>query len=342
MDPLYRINDVEIFSAGTWNDDTYTIEDLYEMVRAFQETGRTIRPYLKLGHDPDQKLVQKDGLPAAGWIDNLRVIGSKLIADFIDIPKKIFQMIENKSYRNVSAEILFNGEFNGETYGKALLGVALLGADTPAVSNLMDIVSWYALKYEKARAYSKKLDFSMEGDKMADEKEFIKLDYELKDEKKRTASLQIKLDEITKNLETSLASFKNQEATVKELTDIKSKYETQEKELREQIVTGERETFISNLEKKNLISVAMRPFVLALLEDKKEYKVKEKQFNRNELIEEVLKLHSATNVNLDENSDRGQETTGNEDEQDVAIRKIAADRKISYKEAYKEYFRKVS
>ena len=67
----YEIKDVEIFSTGTWNKDKYTLKDLENIVSSFGEVG--FQPPLKLGHTEKQKLIQADGLPAAGWAQKLRI-----------------------------------------------------------------------------------------------------------------------------------------------------------------------------------------------------------------------------------------------------------------------------
>jgi hypothetical protein len=46
----YNLKGVEIFSAGTWNGDKYTVDDLHGIVEAFNETKGGVQPYLKLGH----------------------------------------------------------------------------------------------------------------------------------------------------------------------------------------------------------------------------------------------------------------------------------------------------
>lgn len=138
------INGVEIFAAGKWNNDPYTVEDLDEMVRAFNETSATVRPYLKLGHDANQKIAQRDGMPAVGWVTNLRRVGEKLVADFKNVPGKVYDLIVGGAYRKVSSEIWWNVSLVGKKYSRALKAVALLGADTPAVQTLNDIISFYA------------------------------------------------------------------------------------------------------------------------------------------------------------------------------------------------------
>ena len=60
----HNVKAVEIFSAGVWNDDKYTVEDLDDMVKAFGEVG--FSPPLKLGHNNKQ---EEDGQPALGWVE---------------------------------------------------------------------------------------------------------------------------------------------------------------------------------------------------------------------------------------------------------------------------------
>jgi len=136
---------VEIFSAvNNPNGHKYSDKDLEEMVKGFYETKDELKPYLKLGHDEKQKLAQKSGLPALGWVENLRRKGKKLIADFIKVPKKIYELIKAGAYRRISAEIFWNIPINGKKYNRLLKAVALLGADTPACGDLKDIVSLYS------------------------------------------------------------------------------------------------------------------------------------------------------------------------------------------------------
>lgn len=99
------INGVEIFSAGVWNGDKYSVADLDEMIRAFKETQGGYRPFIKLGHNDQQQLLQADGMPAAGYIGDVYREGDKLKANFTDVPKKIAELISVKAYRKVSCEI---------------------------------------------------------------------------------------------------------------------------------------------------------------------------------------------------------------------------------------------
>lgn len=141
--------EAEIFSAGTWNDVTYTADDLHEMVRNFAALKNLLKPVLKLGHDDAQRWFgQGDGAPSLGWVSALRVTSdNKLMAKFEGVPTAVAELIRKGAYRRVSAEIYHDIEFeeNGEPIklGKALGAVALLGADMPAVTNLADLAAMF-------------------------------------------------------------------------------------------------------------------------------------------------------------------------------------------------------
>ena len=150
-----NIKGVEVFSTGKWNGDTFSEKDLDAMVLAFNATKDHIPPYLKLGHDPKQRLLQADGLPAAGWVEKLYRNGSKLIADFRDIPAKIYALIEKGAYRKVSIELYQGLEILDNKFSHLVGAVSLLGADTPGVQNLDDILARYGLKgYDKKIKYT--------------------------------------------------------------------------------------------------------------------------------------------------------------------------------------------
>jgi hypothetical protein len=140
---LYDIDGVEIFQAGRWNGDEYTENDLNDIVKSYEEIGERIKPYLKFGHDQNQNMIQKDGLPSIGWVHGVRKVGDKLVANFKDIPEKVYTLLRNKAYKRVSAELFWNLKESGKVYRRALKSVALLGADTPALTGLSDIINLY-------------------------------------------------------------------------------------------------------------------------------------------------------------------------------------------------------
>lgn len=151
------IKGVEIFASGTWNNDKYTDKDLDTIVNTFQSTKELLKPYLKLGHSENQQLLAEDSLPAAGWISNVYRKGSKLLADFQDIPAKVYELIKKRAYARVSSEIFVNMKVNGKRYPYALKAVALLGGETPAVQTLDDVHALYAVDAQ-VLAYGKEAE----------------------------------------------------------------------------------------------------------------------------------------------------------------------------------------
>lgn len=143
----FSLDDKVIMRAGTWNGIVIKNDDLDNMVAAFSEIKKDIP--LKLGHDSKQEILQKDGYPAAGWVRSLKRAGDKLVASFRDIPRAVKELIDNKAYNQVSAEIVWNYSDNGKKYPHFLKGVALLGADLPAVSGLDSMLALYADETQK-------------------------------------------------------------------------------------------------------------------------------------------------------------------------------------------------
>lgn len=345
---LYNIPGVEIFSSGTWNGDTYTEQDLDEMVRAFEENKQAVRPFLKLGHDDEQKLLQSNGLPAAGWVDRLYRVGEKLLADFVDIPRLIYELIERKAYRKVSSEIYWNISIGEKEYSRMLGAVALLGAETPGVMNLTDILGWYNLndKFAKLKFYDDnkgikkvcELQINPKEAEMSKTEQEIKLELELKDAQSKIATA----EENQKAYETEKESLR------KEIENLQARATELEKEKKEFARKEEQTKLVASVESligEKLITPAMKPYMIELLgEEKKEYSFKqkdeEKKLSKFDLVKEILKLHSATDVNLDENSEDGESAGAKaSDLLNSKIEAYSLEHKVGYKEAYKAVMR---
>lgn len=303
----YSISAVEIFSVGTWNGDEYTSEDLQGMVDAFNETHQGVRPYIKLGHDEKQNLLQEDGLPAAGWISRLYLQGEKLVADITDIPQKIYDLIQTKGYRKVSSEIYWNLKVGEKLYKRFLGAVALLGTDMPGCMNLSDILGQYRLLTSDApKAYANCLEnvFEIEQKQVTIEK-----DEDLMPEK--LEELEAELKTFKANIEEKNKEVEALKAEAVELKKFKADAEIETAKAIADAKEAQDLAFISDLEKENLCTPAMRPFVAALLgEEKKEYSIKsendEKKLTKKDLLKETLKLFKAiAEVNLDESSRSG-------------------------------------
>lgn len=343
-DGLYEIKGVEIFSAGTWNGDKYEVQDLDNMVSAFKEISKGFRPPLKLGHDEKQKMLQKDGLPAAGWVGTIYRKGEKLFADFIDIPKKIAELIKNKSYRKVSSEIYWNLSVNDKKYPFVLGAVSLLGADNPGVMNLDDILGLFNItkdKYEiknyanvdedvKVMLYDVDVLIENGGIDMPTieelQAELAKKDAELKS-----------YSNIEKDSKDAIAKL--QEEKEQQLKEIES--------LRKEKQQSEVKQFTAELKAEKLCTPAMEKYIEEMLiePEKKEYSLaEEKKGSKQEAIKELLKLFkAAAEVNFEEKTVDGDKGKKKEDEEQVLeaeIAKYIAENKCDHLTAYKAVMKK--
>ena len=140
VEQTFNLNGVEIFSTGIWNGDRYSKEDLDNMVSNFDDVG--FEPPVKIGHNEEQPEL-KDGQPALGYVDKIYTVGSKLLADFKELPKKVYEAIKRGNYKRVSSEIYWNYRADDKSFNRVLKAVALLGAEIPAVTNLDSITGLY-------------------------------------------------------------------------------------------------------------------------------------------------------------------------------------------------------
>lgn len=135
------IRGVRVFKAGTFVPAMpgvpmkFNAEDLEQLAKNFADLSQSVKPQLKLGHD------DKDGMPSFGKVTRLYVDGDVLRADFEDVPKVVYEAITAGLYRQVSIEMSFD-----KSIGWYLTGVALLGADLPAVRGLPDLQEYLAAR----------------------------------------------------------------------------------------------------------------------------------------------------------------------------------------------------
>lgn len=151
---LRTVQAVEVMRVGTWNDIEFSLADLDEMIAAFN--ARPFSVPLKVGHG------EVAGMPAYGWVDRIFRRGEVLFADFRDVPGWIFDCVfVQHQYDHVSIEVFFNLKVGDKTFKRVLKAVALLGAETPAVSGLSPlrdaIFAPAADQYEKQIAFSLKV-----------------------------------------------------------------------------------------------------------------------------------------------------------------------------------------
>ena len=140
VEQTFNLNGVEIFSTGIWNGDRYNVKDLDNMVSNFDNVG--FEPPVKIGHNEEQPEL-KDGQPALGYVDKIYTVGSKLLADFKELPQKVYEAIKRGNYKRVSSEIYWKYRADDKSFNRVLKAVALLGAEIPAVTNLESITGLY-------------------------------------------------------------------------------------------------------------------------------------------------------------------------------------------------------
>lgn len=131
--------EMDIFAVGKWNGFEFTIDDLRDFAASFEKLKDVHKVPLKFGHNNEQPMT--DGQPALGWVTDVWVDRErgKLMARAEDVPEIVLEAIEKGRYRHVSIEADFGVEHKGELFNNVLSGVALLGADIPAVNTLGDL-----------------------------------------------------------------------------------------------------------------------------------------------------------------------------------------------------------
>lgn len=140
---VFELIGKEVFACGKWKGDEYTDKDLNEMISAFQSLD--FKPALKIHHEPNKENDKVELLnPALGYVSNLYKKGKKLVADFSNMPEKVFNAIKNGAYSRISSEVAWNLKRGGKVYKRALTAVSLLGADVPAVADLDTLNGLYS------------------------------------------------------------------------------------------------------------------------------------------------------------------------------------------------------
>jgi hypothetical protein len=306
----FRLEGVEIFSVGKWNGDDFTHDDLNEMIKSFEATKSGIVPGIKLGHGKEQALLKASELPSAGWVEKLYVKGDKLVADFKDIPKAIYNLIQKGAYKKPSIELFPKITIKGQQYKNLIGAVALLGAELPGVMDLSDIMALYSTE-EKPKSYDANLEFNFNEsrkDSTMPTKEELRAEIE--------AELKAEADaEKAKALEAQVLEFKakqdEKDQEIAALKKFKADADAKALEDAKKVQEAELKAFVTELKSQKLCTPAMEPMIEQLLgEDKKEYSIKikdeDKKLSKQELLKEALLLFSAAKeVNFAESSSKG-------------------------------------
>jgi len=199
VDFAKKVKEVEIFEVGYHNGQNFTDADIDKIIEATNEMMKkqNMQIPIKLGHSDEQKvakeLFQEDsgGMPALGWVKNLKKVGKKIVADLTEIPDKLYNMLEEKLYATRSIE-LWEGFVNnkGDNVGSVITGLALLGAVPPAVTNLANIFDAESGKVTAFECIADKKEISKGEIKMTEE---VKTEPVVADEVKTD---EVKTDEV--------------------------------------------------------------------------------------------------------------------------------------------------
>lgn len=215
----------EIFAVGQWNGMKFEVADLNLMAASFNALKEVHKVPLKFGHNTEQPFT--DGQPALGWVAEVWVDGEKLMAKFVDIPEVVFTAMQNKLYKHVSVELDMGVEHKGNYYVWVLSGVALLGADIPAVNTLADLTSY--MGKENSLPFNKRVAFTAtsieikKGDNaMSDSEEVIALKAQLaaaRAETEKLATTNIALEKERIENKAKFTAFEQAESHRKEVEE---------------------------------------------------------------------------------------------------------------------------
>lgn len=338
-DKLFSIKDVEIFSSGKWNGHDITDSDLDNIVDAFHKINA--KPSLKLGHCDDQEILKVSGMPSAGWVDNVRRAGSKIVADFVDMPKKIFQLVKNKAYRKVSCEIFNNVDYEGNKYPRMLGAVALLGSELPGVLNLNDMLSLYS---KESLNFNATMFASNESTDIIKEEIYSEEPKQMADENIEKLKFQLEAAETAKN--EAAKSLEEAQKEAKELKDKFSLVEQEKKKSDEALAdavkrekAAQLDKFVTELTAEKLISKSMVEPVKELLgDDKEKYSIKvkdeDKELTKHELLKHLFSLAKET-AKVNFNDETGDLEEPSKTLEVDHVEKYAKENDITFTEAYK-------
>ena len=221
---------VEIFAVGKWNGMAFTVEDLNKMAETFEALKDVHRVPLKFGHNDEQQMT--DGFPALGWVSKVWVDDGKdgspkLMAEFSDVPEIVDAAMKKKLYKNVSIELDLDVKHMERKFDFVLSGVALLGADIPAVNTLADLTAYMgrdslvASRREQFTAittnYQREIDMDLQKQldemtakfsKLEGENTALKADAESKADAEKTQAIKFHRETITAKFEKAVKEDK--------------------------------------------------------------------------------------------------------------------------------------
>lgn len=143
---VVEIKDVEIMEFGTWKGNVFGKKEAEEIIKNFKD--KVVEPYITLDHNPAITTATKKffNVMSLGFVDKLKLVGDKLIADFKQVPKLLAELINAGSLKKRSVEWWVKGfrHGSGKVYSNVLEAVTYHGANgLPAISTLADIPKFF-------------------------------------------------------------------------------------------------------------------------------------------------------------------------------------------------------
>lgn len=245
---------VEVMSVGTWNQTKFTLNHLKEIAENFKKLKEVIKPPVKLGH------TNSVGAPALGWVSNMEVKGNKLIAFLEDVPELLMKVIRKKFYKRVSSEIMFGFKYKGKNFGRVFSGLALLGAETPAVKDLEDLTAY--LTQTSEGEFEKMVFYEFQNDNVINRQG---------DNKMTKEDFTIKFEELNKKILSLEKDLVNKDAEITSLEQKVKAADEKERKFVEDKARDEVMAFCENFVKDGVITPAQRDLInsdsIILLED---------------------------------------------------------------------------
>lgn len=139
-----------IFKAGTWNGETFTVNDLDKMVANFDSNEP---PHIIIGHSSDYKGHTR--IPSFGRIlGGLKRVGNDLVAYGVEFSEKLAEWIKEGYYNQRSVEMSITND--------RILALGMLGATPPGVKGMpaMDEALDEVLAYSDTPKKRKSVEFS--------------------------------------------------------------------------------------------------------------------------------------------------------------------------------------
>lgn len=157
------IKDAEIFSSGMWpglgaSGITFSDADLDGIVSSFNMLNLAGRVPLKVGHDGADARTN-DTAPSLGWVDSVKRVGNKLLADIRLTSDRLAEGIRSGAYKFVSCELLRNVQAHTRQIPWVLDAVALLGATAPAVGTLRDLQASMSFRVQRSPLRGERVAF---------------------------------------------------------------------------------------------------------------------------------------------------------------------------------------